>query len=469
MTKESIGHNNPPKSLEDFYLLNDKGQSTGRIKLSNTICKKYLVRKYDPKTDAYLTTTINDSEKPGLKARISQGGTKSFYYVLMPKGKKENGKRFNPVYYQLGNFPEMGVEAARSLVDDLKHAIKLGKDPKSIIKERQKAKRLFEVIEQWKDKVLHTSTRYAAKTIEDTEQRFKNWIDLEAYKPQTNRIILNYKKDLSIGAKRMVEITKDDLVAWHAAISKAGTYQANRCIDDIKVVFEWALEHKILKENICKFKKTELNDMYFRLDDKDPYTREEWRELRKAALKLIKQQPRVFLATMGILLAMFTGRRYKSEILSLKWGQVDWDSNKVRLPRTKTGKSEFSINRLTRWILRSLWQYRTKTFKGKKVKSVKAQYLFPATRKSKKPYIQDIRKTWLKVCAAANVRAAEPYILRHTWGCLALEATNGNVKVVKDEGGWKTYKMVERYAKYNEKKLQDMSEKIGHWLARAKV
>ena len=75
----------------------------------------------------------------------------------------------------------------------------------------------------------------------------------------------------------------------------------------------------------------------------------------------------------------------------------------------------------------------------------------------------------MKVCAAANVRAAEPYILRHTWGCLALEATNGNVKVVKDEGGWKTYKMVERYAKYNEKKLQKQSEKIGHWLARAKV
>jgi len=25
---------------------------------------------------------------------------------------------------------------------------------------------------------------------------------------------------------------------------------------------------------------------------------------------------------MGILLAMYTGRRYKSEIFSLKWGQV---------------------------------------------------------------------------------------------------------------------------------------------------
>lgn len=469
MTKENIGHNNPPKTLEDFLIKDQNEKSTGRIKLTNTICKKYLIRKYDAAADRYLPQTANDSEKIGLKARANIGGSTSFYYKHDPKGKNERGKRFNPIFYHLGNFPEMGVDAARSLVDDLKHAIKLGQDPKTIILERQKAKTLFEVIEQWKEKVLHTSTRFAASTIEDTEQRFKNWIYLEAYKPQTNRIILNYRKDLSIGSKRMIEITKDDLVAWHAAISKAGTYQANRCIDDIKVVFEWALEQKILKENICKFKKTELNDMYFRLDDKDPYTREEWRELRIAALKLIKQQPRVFLATMAILLAMFTGRRYRSEILSLRWGQVDWDSNKVRLPKTKTGKSEFSVNRLTRWILRSLWEYRTKNFKGKKVKSVKAQYLFPATKKSKKPYIQDIRKTWLKVCAAANVRAAEPYILRHTWGCLALEATNGNVKVVKDEGGWKTYKMVERYAKYNEKKLQKQSEKIGHWLARAKV
>ena len=469
MKKENIGHNNPPKSLEDFYLLNKDGESTGRIKLNNTIIKKYLVPIPTDDGEGYIYQSLNDSEKIGLRIRLNPGGNKTWRYSYRPAGKAADGKRFNNIFYTLGYFPEMGVEAARSLVDDLKHAIKLGQDPKTIILERQKAKTLIEVIGQWKEKVLHTSTRFAASTIEDTEQRFKNWIDLEAYKPTTNRIILNYRKDLSIGSKRMIEITKDDLVAWHAAISKAGKYQANRCIDDIKVVFEWALEHKILKENICKFKKTELNEMYFRLDDKDPYSREEWRELRKAALKLIKQQPRVFIATMSILLAMFTGRRYKSEILSLRWGQVDWDSNKVRLPKTKTGKSEFSINRLTRWILRSLWEYRTKTFKGKKVKSVKAQYLFPSSRKSKKPYIQDIRKTWLKVCAAANVRAAEPYILRHTWGCLALEATNGNVKVVKDEGGWKTYKMVERYAKYNEKKLQKQSEKIGHWLARAKV
>jgi len=48
-------------------------------------------------------------------------------------------------------------------------------------------------------------------------------------------------------------------------------------------------------------------------------------------------------------------------------------------------------------------------------------------------------------------------------------ASNGNIKLVKDEGGWKTYKMVERYAKYNERHLQKQSEVIGSYLARAKA
>ena len=97
-----------------------------------------------------------------------------------------------------------------------------------------------------------------------------------------------------------------------------------------------------------------MNEETDRLEDVDPYSHEEWRQLRMAALKLVKQQPRVFLATMGILLAMYTGRRYKSEILNLKWSQVDWDVNKIRLPETKTGKSQYSINRITRWVLRNL-------------------------------------------------------------------------------------------------------------------
>ena len=179
---------------------------------------------------------------------------------------------------------------------------------------------------------------------------------------------------------------------------------------------------------------------------------------------MIKKNPRTFISSMGILLSMYTGRRYKSEVLALKWSQVDWDANKVRLPKTKTGKSEFSINRLSRWILRSLWAYRNEKYKGKK--NIKAAYLFPSIRKGKYPYIQDVRKTWTKICNSAGVRCEEVYLLRHTWGCMALEATNGNFAAVKDEGGWKTTEMVMVYAKYNARKLQKQSEVIGNFMAR---
>ena len=197
-----IGHNEPPKTLEDFLIKDQNDKSTGRIKLTNTIIKKYLTKRYDAAIDKYLAATVNDSEKVGLKARANVGGSKSFYYKQDPKGKKANGKRFNSVYHHLGNFPEMSVDSARSLVDDLKHAIKLGRDPKSVIKERRKSKTLLEVVELWKEKDLYKSTRFAASTIKDTEQRLRNWIHLKAYKASTNKVIAANYADLKLDLRR---------------------------------------------------------------------------------------------------------------------------------------------------------------------------------------------------------------------------------------------------------------------------
>ena len=63
--------------------------------------------------------------------------------------------------------------------------------------------------------------------------------------------------------------------------NKAGSYQANRAMDDMSVIFNFAIEEKIIKENICEFSKSELNEESYRLDDIDPYTLEEWRLLER--------------------------------------------------------------------------------------------------------------------------------------------------------------------------------------------
>ena len=42
MTPALKRHNMPPKKLDDFLIFDNDGKSTGRIKLTNTIIKKYL-------------------------------------------------------------------------------------------------------------------------------------------------------------------------------------------------------------------------------------------------------------------------------------------------------------------------------------------------------------------------------------------------------------------------------------------
>ena len=72
MNKKLIGHNQPPLQLEDFLILDADGNSTGRIKFTNTVIRKHLTRKLDAKQQ-YVERVINDSEKIGLKAKINPG------------------------------------------------------------------------------------------------------------------------------------------------------------------------------------------------------------------------------------------------------------------------------------------------------------------------------------------------------------------------------------------------------------
>ena len=99
MKKDNIAHNNPPLELEDFIIKDRDGKSTGRIKFTNTFLKKYLTKKYIPERDEYVERVINDSEKIGLKAKATVGGSISLFYQYLPKGKNYQVK------YLLGKFP----------------------------------------------------------------------------------------------------------------------------------------------------------------------------------------------------------------------------------------------------------------------------------------------------------------------------------------------------------------------------
>tara|TARA_B110000967_G_C18399931_1_gene324039 strand:- start:2 stop:520 length:519 start_codon:yes stop_codon:yes gene_type:complete len=74
--------------------------------------------------------------------------------------------------------------------------------------------------------------------------------------------------------------------------------------------------------------------------------------MKRATLRVVKYSngttakpyPRNYVALMAILASMFLGRRYRNEILNLKWSQIDLDDNKPGLGLTISKKFNKDFN-----------------------------------------------------------------------------------------------------------------------------
>ena len=142
--KNNIRHNNPPEEVgltDGEIIILDK---QGRINLKNSIIKK-LPRSVNEKGD-YIERDYSDSERVGLKVRVNRGGSKTIWFRWYNKNiKNSDGSFGNFDKIVLGQFPETKIEAARSLVDRIKHGIKTGTDARSTI-EANKAIPTFEEV-----------------------------------------------------------------------------------------------------------------------------------------------------------------------------------------------------------------------------------------------------------------------------------------------------------------------------------
>jgi len=483
MQKENkLGHNNPPQDeAEDVYALSRdielsdgtkvKTNDQGRIRLTNSLIKKLKRKtKEDKNGDAqYVETIFNDTERVGLKLKINPGGSSSFFFQQWDRLKKY------PVKYALGQFPEVKVEVARDLVEKIKRGISVGTDPKSVIEANKLIPTLNKVISEWKDKIMENSKSYRESTREDINNRFRVWLELAPHKSSNKlqNLILSHRSALNLGEKQIHMIEKSDVLAWFKVVSMSGPYQANRIIDDLKIVVKWAMENETwkVKNNFAKLTKEERNPHHKRIDMLDPYTKEEFKRIRKVIMKKHTFRkngkfPRNYAALMLILMGAFQGRRYRSEIGGVPWSKVD--SDRIILDRTKTedSRSMYELNRQTQWIIRQMKSYCKHKFKETRQIKYKT-YVFPSIRKSKVGHCFNIDKTFKTICAEAKVRRLPVYMLRHTWGSNAV-AAGVPLDDIKDSGGWKSWAMVETYAKRDRKRRKKTSQKIATFMATGK-
>lgn len=108
-------------------------------------------------------------------------------------------------------------------------------------------------------------------------------------------------------------------------------------------------------------------------------------------------------------LILVTGAR-PSEVLRLRWSEIDWDDQVARLTDSKTGPRELALWDAGVEIL-STWRELEREHPS--------AWVFPSHRGADVP-LRGVRRTWDRIRAEAGLLDAHLYDLRRTWGTAVL-------------------------------------------------
>ena len=428
----------------------------GRVKIDVGVLEKI---KPMPSGNYYKEVILRDANLMGFRVRANPGGKITFFFRFRPKGLNSKGKFCEKQSITLGDWynkkdPKqkdlIGLTPAfaRKLAEDMKIKIYKKEDPWSIVKERKKGRSLLSVHTEWIEKRL-PSANYKAKSVIDYKSRFNLYIKCNGKGAAHKKLYRSYPAAFAKIKQPIKDLTKDDYIALHNAITKHKPYPANRLIEDLRLVEQYAIELELLEKRVVKFKKKELNNEVDRLDKEDPFTTQEMKRYRLAALDHIKNYrdlclvPALCLLTTGLL-----GGRSKSMIFSLRWDQVNYATNTLKFLDTKNNQAiTLDFDYRLKAILRIMLQHRqTINYRDKRY-----AYVFPASsKKFNTKHINDPRRTHKSILEKAKLKYKCIHFLRHSWATNSFEAT-GDILSVKEMGGWQDIKSVQKYIHVSQK------------------
>ena len=146
--------------------------------------------------------------------------------------------------------------------------------------------------------------------------------------------------------------------------------------------------------------------------------------------RLVRVLPEPF--NFMALLAVATGLR-QANVFQLKWSEVNLVQRYIRLPgvRMKNGKAfAVALNETATTVIRSQL--------GKH-----EEYVFP--KPDGTPHMWLPSEMWKKVLQDAGLENVRWHDLRHTWASL-MRQSGVDLADLQEMGGWKSERMVQRYA-----------------------
>lgn len=235
-----------------------------------------------------------DTIVKGLILDVRSSGSKSFYLYKFLNGKPER--------IFLGSFPDFSVENARDAATIHKSDIAKGKNP-------QEEKRKIRNEITFKELFSEYMERYS-------KLHKKSW---QYDEREVNKFLSHWFN------RKLSDITKSEIRLLHEQIYKEnGLYQANRILERIRAMYNKAIEWEWDGVNPA------IGIKKYKEKSRDRFAQPNELPLLFAALEQDESQ----VAKDYFLISLMTGAR-KSNVLAMRWEQINWHQKQWRIPNTK--------------------------------------------------------------------------------------------------------------------------------------
>lgn len=318
----------------------------------------------------------DSGSKDGLMLIVTYGGTKTFYHYMFFEKK--------PVRTKIGRWPQFKVVAARAAAHTMsENASQNGTHPGEKRRENLRditLKQFYETVYKPEYSLVHKKPRSIANDDSIFTHRLGDF---------HNRYLLSIKTS--------------ELEKLHNQTKQTHSpYTANRVLSLIKHMYVIAAKYGYVKgynnpaAGIRKFPE-KSRDRFLQSD-----------ELKRFFDALGMEDNEVF--KNYVLISLFSGQR-RSNILSLRWSQIDLNNGFIYLPDTKNGEPmQVPITSQLRDLL-------------EKIKlQAKSDWVLPSN-KSKSGHLEDPKRPWQDLLARAGIENLRLHDLRRTMG--SYEAITG--------------------------------------------
>lgn len=407
---------------------------------------------------------------PGEKPVIYYDATlKGFGLKVMPTGAKSwiieyrpgaGGRGVSKKRIKIGSYATHTPEAARDEASRTLARVTLGSDPAAARADERKGQTVAEVADTWLEE--HVLLKRKPRTYGE-------------YKIAVERYIKPVLGSLKFGLVEPADVQRMQAKIIRGKSSKAngGRTMANRALATLSSIYGWAQDLRIVAVgfnpvlSIERFKENqierfltseEIAALAAALTEAEtiglPYEIEETNPNAKHGNK--EENRRTVYgehAIAAIRLYLFTGCR-RSEILKLKWTEVDLERGILFLPDSKTGKKPVVLSPQAQAILTNLTRIGNYVIAGA-----------DAGTEDEAPRA-DLNKPWKAITRRAGLAKLRLHDLRHTYASIGAGGGQG-LPIIGKLLGHKNLTTTQRYAHLDTDPMRRVTDFIGSHIDKA--